>query len=82
MKTAEQARNELRVQLDRRGETLKSWAKTHGFDEQNVHDVLRKKSKGRYGQAHAIAVTLGIKAGEAVDEAASKSPRGMPRAAC
>ncbi|NOT67150.1 MAG: DNA-binding protein [Methylophilaceae bacterium] len=64
MKTIEQVIAEFSI----RGETFKAWAKKHGFKEHNVRDVLRGRTVNKFGEAHKIAVTLGIKDGEIMDE--------------
>lgn len=63
MKTLEQVRKELRYQ----GETIIGWARKHGFKPEDVKKVVYGKSKGNFGEAHKIAVTLGIKDGEIVE---------------
>jgi len=47
--------------LDERGITLTAFAREHGLSRYAVVDVLKGRSKGRYGQAHRAAVALGIK---------------------
>ena len=64
MKTPKQ----VRAEFERRGETLAHWARKHDFAYGRVRDVLRGKAKGRYGDAHKIAVMLGIKDGVIVEE--------------
>lgn len=64
MKTQEQAKAEFL----RRGETVAHWARKHGFSIDHVRAVLRGKAKGNWGESHKIAVTLGIKDGEIVEE--------------
>lgn len=53
-----QARRNLFVE---RGETISSWAKSHGFDAQLVYAVLAGRLAARRGRAHQIAVALGLK---------------------
>lgn len=43
------------------GLTVREWAKKNGFNSLIVYDVLRGKTKGKFGQAHHIAIALGIK---------------------
>jgi len=47
--------------LDERGITLTAFAREHGLSRYAVNDVLKGRSKGRYGKAHAAAVALGMK---------------------
>lgn len=56
-RTAEQAKQALR----RDGVTIKAWAKQRCFPVTCVRAVLTGHNKGHYGQAHEIAVALGIK---------------------
>jgi len=44
-----------------RGETVVEWAKVHGFEPQLVYAVLAGRLAARRGQAHHIAVALGLK---------------------
>lgn len=59
LKTPSQAHAELR----RGGITVAHWARTHGVKQGLVYQVLSGKKKGNYGQAHRVAVLLGIKDG-------------------
>ncbi len=43
------------------GKTISAWAKERGYPRQEVYRVLNGQSKAYYGQAHAIAVALGLK---------------------
>jgi gp16 family phage-associated protein len=43
------------------GLTRKQWAELHGFNYAVVIDVLRGHSIGNYGDAHQVAVKLGLK---------------------
>lgn len=60
MKTPQEVREEFRD----KGLTIISWATQHGFSYGAVHRVLTGKAKCWYGDAHKIAVLLGIKNGE------------------
>lgn len=53
--------DEVKTRLRERGETLKSWAKKHGYPYLTVSDVVRGKSKASYGMGHRIAIALGMK---------------------
>lgn len=44
-----------------RGESVAEWAREHSFDERHVYSVLSGRSKATRGQAHLIAVELGLK---------------------
>ena len=45
-----------------RGERISEWALAHGFSKAMVYSVLSGRSRARHGQAHLIAVALGLKA--------------------
>lgn len=55
--TADQVKHQFR----QRGETFTDWAKRHGYKRSAVYRVLNGQEKGFYGQAHEIAVKLGLK---------------------
>ena len=55
--------DEVRAELDRRGLTVRDWARDHGVSERVVYELLRGRFKGRRGQAHKAAVLLGLKDG-------------------
>lgn len=58
VKTPEQ----VKAEFHRNGWTFSSWARQHGYREQEVYRVLNGFTKGKYGKAHEIAVKLGLKA--------------------
>jgi gp16 family phage-associated protein len=62
MMTTEQVKKRFRA----RGETFSSWARRHGYSPHKVIRVLNGFDKGNYGQAHEIAVKLGLKSEVAV----------------
>lgn len=64
MKTPEQVRKEFNY----RGETISGWARKNGFNPESVKKVIHGKSQCLRGEAHKIAVTLGIKDGVIIDE--------------
>lgn len=55
--TADQVRQRLR----QRGRTLTQWAADHGYDRKAVYRVMSGTDKAYYGNAHKIAVALGLK---------------------
>jgi gp16 family phage-associated protein len=57
MKTSDQVKAEFR----KKGVTIDEWAKKHGFKTQAVYIVIAGKAKCYYGNAHKIAVALGLK---------------------
>lgn len=74
LKTAEQVREEFR----RAGITVSEWARTNHFHRNTVVDVLRGRRFGLYGEAHRVAVALGLKAGEVVDVAEFAPAKQLP----
>ncbi len=63
MKTTEQ----VKAELVSSGISIAAWARAHGFSQIAVHRVMSGKSKARRGNAHKIAVLLGLKSGTIVD---------------
>lgn len=59
-KTAEQ----VKAGFKKAGTTVTEWAVANGFSPNSVYQVLNGFSKGHYGQAHDIAVALGMKLAE------------------
>lgn len=55
---------QVRINMDKEGINVASWAREHGYKPEAVYDVLRGKAKGRRGVSHNIAVSLGIKDGK------------------
>lgn len=55
--TAEQVKARFRQQ----GITATRWAKENGYSREAVYRVLNGQTKGFYGNAHEIAVKLGLK---------------------
>lgn len=56
-------REQVRLDFDRQGISLALWARSHGYTEYQVSDVLRGKAQGRRGISHNVAVELGLKEG-------------------
>lgn len=57
IRTAEEVKEHFR----KRGETLSGWAKDNGFKYNTVLAVLNGQQKGHRGEAHKVAVALGMK---------------------
>lgn len=53
--------NQFKETLRKQGKTITDWARENGFPRQEVYRVLNGQSKAYYGQAHNIAVAMGIK---------------------
>ena len=60
LRTPEEIRQEFAV----RGIAISSWAREMGFSPGLVYQVLAGRLRCVRGQAHQVAVTLGLKAGE------------------
>ena len=61
--TSEQARQQAREALEKRGQTAKNFAVLHNLNPSTVYAVLSGQSLCRRGEAHRAAVLLGIKDG-------------------
>lgn len=55
-------REQVKADLEAQGVSASEWARKNGFPPLAVHQVLSGFAKGKRGQAHRIAVALGIKA--------------------
>ncbi|MBD3816444.1 MAG: DNA-binding protein [Halothiobacillus sp.] len=66
LRTPEQAR----AALESKGVSIAKWATANGFSTGLVYEVLKGRKKCLRGQAHEIAVKLGIKAGAICTEPA------------
>ena len=54
---------EAREWLGEQGITITQWSEDHGFSHPLVREVLAGRKKGLRGQAHNIAIALGMKRG-------------------
>ena len=63
LKTIEQVKKEFNF----RGESIAGWARKKGVNLESVKKVIAGKSKCNRGEAHKIAVLLGIKDGEIIE---------------
>ena len=59
---------EIRAEWLRKGLTQSEWARKHGFPGSVVSMVLNGKNTCKKGAGHKIAVLLGLKDGEIVEE--------------
>lgn len=59
---------EVRDDFLRKGQSIASWADKYGFDRTTVNQVLTGRNAATRGVGHKIAVMLGIKEGEIVEE--------------
>jgi gp16 family phage-associated protein len=60
--------DEVRAEFRRKGVSISQWATANGYNPNLVFDVLSGRKKGVRGQCHKIAVRLGLKRGEVVDD--------------
>lgn len=59
IRTAAQAR----AWLDHQGKSVQQFAREHNVDPATTYQVLSGRKKGRRGEAHKVAVLLGMKDG-------------------
>jgi len=62
MGTATLGLSDIRQAFVDEGLSVTEWADRHGFPRGSVYAVLSGRCQGRRGQAHRIAVALGLKA--------------------
>ena len=72
IKTPDQVRAEFKAA----GITLGQWAHNNGYRPAQVYRVISGVDKGYYGDAHEIAVKLGLKAKDGEEETAKPIPAG------
>lgn len=59
---------QVREEFVKKGVSIAKWALLNGFNPNAVSDILNGRKRGVRGEAHKIAVKLGLKAGEIVDD--------------
>lgn len=74
LRTREQAREWLGEQ----GISTTQWAEDHGFNLPLVYEVLAGRKKGLRGQAHNIAIALGLKRGTPTNRPARVKREARP----
>lgn len=52
---------QVKAKFRQEGKTFTEWAAENGYSRHAVYRVLNGFDKGNYGQAHEIAVALGLK---------------------
>ncbi|HAU3148744.1 TPA: DNA-binding protein [Salmonella enterica subsp. diarizonae] len=52
---------QVKTRFQQRGITVTQWAEENGYSREAVYRVLNGITKAKYGQAHEIAVKLGLK---------------------
>lgn len=68
---SEEVLNRVRLGFFERGETIAAWSREHGFEPDAVYQVISGRTLAVRGNAHRIAVALGIKS------TATKTPELM-----
>lgn len=53
--------------LDQQGKSVQEFAREHSIDPSTTYQVLAGRKKGRRGEAHKVAVLLGMKVGSIPD---------------
>lgn len=66
---------EAKAEFERKGISITAWALKNGYSPNLVFEVLAGRKKGDRGQSHKIAVHLGLKEGEIVDDLANAIAR-------
>ncbi len=66
---------EVRAEFQRKGISISAWAIANGFSSNLVFEVLSGRKKAMRGQSHKIAVALGMKEGEIVNNIANALDR-------
>lgn len=61
---------EIRAEFKHKGISIAQWATANGYSTNLVFEVLAGRKKAVRGQSHKIAVALGLKEGEIVDDVA------------
>ena len=76
LKTPEQAR----AWFDHKGLSIAAWARDHGVGRSLVYEVLAGRKKCKRGDSHKVAVLLGLKHGEIVNQPSTRSAACPPSA--
>lgn len=53
--------DQVKKRFEAEGKTYTGWARENGFSPRTVIAVMNGVNKGRHGQAHKVAVALGLK---------------------
>lgn len=61
-------REEVLADFARKGISISGWSKAHGVCRATVRGVLYGRLSGRIGKSHIVAVLLGIKEGDIVED--------------
>lgn len=61
-------REDVLADFASKGLSIRGWAIANGLTPSVVHSVLKGRLTGRIGESHKVAVKLGLKHGEIVQE--------------
>ena len=75
VRTNKQKLEEVRAGFFARGETIKEWSEKRGFPYHIVRSVISGQRRCARGEAHKIAVELGLKKGVHLVQNGSDAPR-------
>jgi gp16 family phage-associated protein len=59
---------EVKAEFRRKGISIDAWARQRGYSENLARMILNGERSPQRGMSHAIAVDLGLKHGEVVDD--------------
>jgi gp16 family phage-associated protein len=68
---------QVRAEFDRKGVSIAQWARAHGVSRSLVYELLsgNPRRKCVRGASHRVAVLLGLKSGELVDDPSAVNAR-------
>ena len=61
MAVDDQSRRQVKAWFESNGLSVTEWAEERGFRREQVYAVLNGRASGRRGEAHRIALALGLK---------------------
>ena len=67
-------RQEVLEEFDLKGQPIALWTQQNAFHPANVYAVLTGKTRGKRGEAHRIAVALGLKRGISPESVSGGNP--------
>lgn len=63
IRTPTRTPEEVKAEFAARGMPIAEWARENNISPQRVYDVLARRNRGAFGEAHRAAVLLGLKDG-------------------
>ena len=76
MTNATRTPDEVKAWLERHGVTIQEWANAHGFKPAVVYTLLEGRTRGTRGEAHRVAIALGMKLAPELSEPSPLSTGG------